>query len=125
MDKSLVKYRIVKLSFGIIVIMLLIMAYISIMIQSCSVKKIDIKKDTCTVIIRKIIYDTIIVKQIEKQIEIPKIKSNDKTIKVKLTDRKTGKFIETQILKSKLKLIDTTKFKVTVLWETTSKQRQK
>ena len=111
MDKKVVN----KFDISISILFLLAILFVA-GTQQCTVKKIDHKKDTCriTITTHKIIYDTIVVKEVEKRIELPVNKNKVGVVKVDITDLNTGETIVKEILKNKIKLIDSTKFKVSI-----------
>ncbi len=78
--------------------------------------------DTCTVIVRKLTYDTVIVVLNQKKITIPTTNTKD-SVKVLITNRKTGQLIIKVMRTQSVRQLDTTIFKVQLLqWD---KQQQK
>lgn len=118
MDTKMVK----KFNIAMYIFAKMIIIYFFVFVyQGCSFKKIKTGIDTCEVVTNKIVYDTIVVKQTPKIIELPTSKDKSKIVNIKITELKTGKTITRQILKDKVKLIDTTKFKVVVIYEQRNK----
>ncbi len=121
MDKKMVK----KFNIAMYIFIKMVILYFFVFVyQGCSLKKIKTGIDTCEVVTNKIVYDTIVVKQTPKIIELPTSKDKSKVVNIKITELKTGKTITRQILKDKVKLIDTTKFKVVVIYEQRSSKTQ-
>jgi len=110
MDKKMVtKFNIAMYIFAkMVIIYFFVFIY-----QGCSVKKIKTGIDTCEVIVNKTVYDTVVIRQVEEIVK----PYDGKSVTVKITERKTGKTMIKQILPNKIKLIDTTKFKVIVIYE--------